>query len=413
MSDGVDPAWYREVMGHYPTGVAVVTGTDPDGLPVGMVIGTFASVSMEPPLVSFMPARTAARFARMRESAAFCVNVLAHDQLDLCRAMTVPAAQAFDRVSWRPSVYGAPQIENAVAHIHCRLHDVIPAGDHDIVLCEVLDMEVTRPVTPLLFFQGGYGGFNPQGLSAQADGDLIAAVRLAEVARPEAQSLAHELGGEVSVLVAVNDRDLTTAVSAIGDAVEMEESLGERVPLIPPIGEGYVAFRPAAEREAWVARSASADPRVLDMYRQRLALVRQRGYALSTLADDAPYSYQDLRDAMREYGGGPLTPAREREVMGVLAQAGAFFAPVQVTPDGRYDLGSIVVPVFGPDEALAMCLRVRQVPAGISGEVVVRWVSLLQAAAANVHDALVAAAADSEGSRGRPGAPVAPHSDQP
>lgn len=58
--ESVDPVWYREVMGHYPTGVAVVTGTDDAGGPVGMVIGTFASVSVDPPLVSFMPTRSSA-----------------------------------------------------------------------------------------------------------------------------------------------------------------------------------------------------------------------------------------------------------------------------------------------------------------------------------------------------------------
>lgn len=258
-------------------------------------------------------------------------------------------------------------------------------------------MQVARPVTPLLFFQGGYGGFNPRGLAAQADGDLISAVRLAEVARPQAEALAQALRCEVSVLVAINDNELTTAVSAIGGMIDMEEALGERVPLIPPIGEGYVAFQREEVRESWIAKSSPADPGLHDMYRRRLDAVRARGYAMSSLSDDAPYSYQDLREAIQEYGGGPLTPARDREVLGILNQAGAFFAPVEIAPTGRYDLGSIVVPVFGPDDALAMCLRVRQVPAGMSGKVVSQWVELLQAAAAEVRDALLAATGASGG----------------
>lgn len=380
----LDPARYREVMGHYPTGVAVVTGRGPDGQPIGMVVGTFASVSLDPPLVSFMPTRSSGTFALMRESPAFCINVLAHDQLELCRSMAVPRADKFDDVAWRSSVHGAPQLDNAVAHVHCTVHDILPAGDHDIVLCRVLDMEVTRPVTPLLFFQGGYGGFNPTGMTAQADAGIIAAVRLAEVARPQIEELARSLRSETGVLVAVNDHEVTTAVSAFGGMVEMEEALGERVPLMPPLGEAYVAFQPDPAGENWVARTPSPDPEIREMYRRRLAAVQRRGYALSVISADAPHTYEDLRTAMREYAAGGLTPARDRAVRSVMAQASSYFEQFDIDDAESYDLGSIVVPVLGPDGYLAMCLRARQLPQGVSGRQVRGWIEQLQATAAKV-----------------------------
>lgn len=380
----IDAARYRDVMGHYPTGVAVVTGRGGDGQPIGMVVGTFASVSLDPPLVSFMPTRSSGTFALMRESAAFCINVLAHDQLELCRTMAVPRADKFDDVTWHPSAFGAPQLDDAVAHIHCTVHDILPAGDHDIVLCRVLDMEVTRPVTPLLFFQGGYGGFNPTGMTAQADAGIIAAVRLAEVARPHIEELARGLRSETGVLVAVNDHEVTTAVSAFGGMVEMEEALGERIPLMPPLGEGYVAFQPDPAGEDWVARAYSRDPDVHEMYRQRLADVKRRGYALSVISADAPHTYEDLRTAMREYAAGGLTPARDRTVRSVMAQAASFFEQFDISDDAIYNLGSIVVPVLGPDGYLAMCLRARQLPQGVTGRQVRSWITQIQATADKV-----------------------------
>ena len=89
-SEAPDPQQYREVMGHYPTGVAVVTGTSPEGDPIGMVVGTFTAVSLDPPLVAFMPTTTSGTYALMKDSPSFCVNVLAHDPLELCRLMAVP-----------------------------------------------------------------------------------------------------------------------------------------------------------------------------------------------------------------------------------------------------------------------------------------------------------------------------------
>lgn len=157
----IEPSVYREVMAHYPTGVAIVTAFDSgsDDEPIGMVVGTFSAVSMDPPLVSFMPQRSSGTYARLSGAPAYCINVIAADQLDLCRAIAGGGEDKFAQIAWHRTEYGAPQLDDAVAHVHCRPIEQIEAGDHYIVLCAVDAMEVTRPAGPLLFFKGEYGEF--------------------------------------------------------------------------------------------------------------------------------------------------------------------------------------------------------------------------------------------------------------
>ena len=80
MGDPKDPSWFRQVLGEHPTGVSVVTGIDPDGNPAGLVVGSFSSVSLDPPLVSFFTGKSSTSWPKIKPSRHFCVNVLAHDQ---------------------------------------------------------------------------------------------------------------------------------------------------------------------------------------------------------------------------------------------------------------------------------------------------------------------------------------------
>src|SRR5690606_35614893 len=82
-----DPSQFRRVLGQYPTGVCVITALQPDGQPTGMVIGSFTSVSLDPPLVAFYPDQKAGAWARLQDSARFCVNILSADQEGICRKL--------------------------------------------------------------------------------------------------------------------------------------------------------------------------------------------------------------------------------------------------------------------------------------------------------------------------------------
>ncbi|ETI60303.1 monooxygenase [Sphingobium sp. C100] len=155
-----DSATFRRVLGHYPTGVCVVTAVEADGAPVGMVVGSFTSVSLDPPLVAFFPAKTSNSWPRIEQVGRFCVNILASDQLPLCRQIAAPGADKFAGIAHRASANGSPILDDVVAWIDCTLHAVHEAGDHHIVLGAVMALEVERPERPLLFFQGNYGAFS-------------------------------------------------------------------------------------------------------------------------------------------------------------------------------------------------------------------------------------------------------------
>jgi flavin reductase (DIM6/NTAB) family NADH-FMN oxidoreductase RutF len=153
----IDPDAYRRVLGHLPTGVTVVTAVTPDG-PVGLSIGSFTSVSLDPALVGFLPARASQSWPRIREVGRFCVNVLAGGQEDVARLFAAPHDERFEAVRWRPAPFsGAPLLDGVTAWVDCGLETVVPAGDHDFVLGRVHELGVAAPdEDPLVFFRGGY-----------------------------------------------------------------------------------------------------------------------------------------------------------------------------------------------------------------------------------------------------------------
>lgn len=157
----IDGAVYRRVLGHYPTGVCVVTATLSDGTRAGMVVGSFTSVSLDPPLVGFFPDVSSTSWPKIKQAGKFCVNILASDQQELCRRFSAKGDDKFTGVSHRISVNGSPVLDNVVAWVDCNLDAVHEAGDHYIVLGRVQELDIERPEQPLLFFRGSYGGFAP------------------------------------------------------------------------------------------------------------------------------------------------------------------------------------------------------------------------------------------------------------
>lgn len=157
----IDGAAYRRVLGHYPTGVCVVTATLPDGRRVGMVVGSFTSVSLDPPLVGFFPDVSSSSWPQIEAAGRFCVNILASDQQALCRRFSAKGEDKFAGLAHASSANGSPVLDGVVAWIDCTLDTVHEAGDHYIVLGRVQEMDIVRPEQPLLFFRGGYGSFAP------------------------------------------------------------------------------------------------------------------------------------------------------------------------------------------------------------------------------------------------------------
>jgi 3-hydroxy-9,10-secoandrosta-1,3,5(10)-triene-9,17-dione monooxygenase reductase component len=151
----VDPDRFRTILGHAPSAVVIVTGFGPDG-PVGLSVGSFVSVSLDPPLVGFFPAKTSTSWPSIRATGRFCINVLAEDQTDISRKFAVKGGDKFDGVRWSHGVSGSPVIDNCVAWIDCDVEQELDTGDHMLVLGRVLDLDVARDAHPLVFHQGTY-----------------------------------------------------------------------------------------------------------------------------------------------------------------------------------------------------------------------------------------------------------------
>lgn len=154
----IDPTAFRQVLGAYPTGVCAITARGADGNPVGMVVGTFTSVSLDPPLVGFLPDKGSSSWPQIEAAGRFCVNVLGSDQQAECRQLA-GKGEKFAGLDVTISDHDLPVIAGAIARIECTIHSVTEAGDHWFVLGNVLHMEVSRDEDPMLFHKGRYGGF--------------------------------------------------------------------------------------------------------------------------------------------------------------------------------------------------------------------------------------------------------------
>lgn len=155
----VDGARFRQVLGHFPTGVTVITAASPDG-PVGLAVGSFFSVSLDPPLVAFCAAKTSTSYPNLEAAGHFAVNVLAEDQEAVSRIFASSGADKFAGLGHKPSpISGSPVLAGVLAWIDCDLDAVHEAGDHWIVVGRVRELEVGHEGGPLIFFRGGYGRY--------------------------------------------------------------------------------------------------------------------------------------------------------------------------------------------------------------------------------------------------------------
>lgn len=153
---------FRRVLGHFPTGVTVVTTRDPDsGEPIGLTVNAFASLSLEPPLVLACVERSADSHDVIRRAGVFAVNVLDQEAERISRRFaTWDAETKFDGLAHREEVTGAPVLDVALAWVDCRVHDAFGAGDHTVFVGAVVAADAHEG-TPLLYYRGGYGRLAP------------------------------------------------------------------------------------------------------------------------------------------------------------------------------------------------------------------------------------------------------------
>jgi flavin reductase (DIM6/NTAB) family NADH-FMN oxidoreductase RutF len=340
----ITPRHYRDVLGHYPTGVTVVTSIGSAAEPIGMAVGSFTAVSLDPPLVAFLPDRGSSTFPAIREAGTFCVNVLAGGQEELCRSFATKGADRFGGTKWRPAQHtGSPVLEDAVAWIDCEIGDIHDAGDHLIVVGRVLDLHVQTPTLPLLFFQGGYGTFAPRSLVMATHGHLTDSVRMADAARHDFERLAADVGLECRVFAKEEDHVVIVATAGHANGID---PVGAVLPFFPPYGFPIAAWESTATRQSWYdAAPAKLSAGTRRSFDDVLDAVRRAGWA-PTFENEGAREAQALVEAMAKYG---RTPDLERRLVALGEMVELDNNPHDLDENTAHKVRTLTAPVFGPN----------------------------------------------------------------
>jgi flavin reductase (DIM6/NTAB) family NADH-FMN oxidoreductase RutF len=349
----MDPKRFREVLGQYPTGVVVVTALSASGEALGMTVGSFTSVSLDPPLVAFLPDKASSSWKAIRESGPrFCVNFLSAQQEDVCRAVASRKVKKFNDIPWHPSAAGNPIIDGAVAYVDCTVEKVHDAGDHHIVIGRAHDLELTGGGYPLLFFRGGYGSFRPASLAA-GDADLVEQLRLVDRVRATMEELADRFESEVTVVCLLNDELVLTAAAGHSRSPDAPARVGGRMPFMPPAGAVNVAWGPEELRERWLAYlHPDTSPEEAARMRRAPDLVRSRGFNI-ILGHELSAEIERAASAHASERDPDVSPRTLREL---IKSATAFYNPESLDDYPCYELRAVSAPVFNKNGEVAFTL---------------------------------------------------------
>ncbi len=145
---------FREVLGHFISGITVVTSIDDEG-PCGFTCQSFMSLSLIPPLVTFAPAKTSTTWPRIKKQKKGAINVLSQSQQDVAATFAVSGGDKFQLIKWHTHEFGVPILEGVLAWVEFEIHAIHDGGDHDLVVAKVVDLD-RRPGKPLMYFKGEY-----------------------------------------------------------------------------------------------------------------------------------------------------------------------------------------------------------------------------------------------------------------
>jgi flavin reductase (DIM6/NTAB) family NADH-FMN oxidoreductase RutF len=181
-----DARAFRNALGSFPTGVAIITTTGPDGRPIGLTCNSFSSVSLDPPLVSWGLRLASKSLDAFRQAGVFAINILAEDQKDLsARFASGAIVDKFEGVAWTPGHRGLPVIAGSVASFECDKFAEHEAGDHMLFLGQVARFEHGRQEPSLVFYKGAYM------MLAQSLRELAASGSMAPTHLDQARRLVH------------------------------------------------------------------------------------------------------------------------------------------------------------------------------------------------------------------------------
>ena len=350
-ADVIDPKWYRQVLGQYPTGVCLIAATQADGTPIGMIVGSFTSVSLDPPLVAFFPDRGSGSWAKLSECRHFCVNILSAEQEEACRKLASRDPDKFAAIGYDRSPLGSPIVHGVVAWIDCELHRIEEAGDHFIVLGLVRGLEIAAGGLPLLFFQGGYGKFAPSSLMASdTHGLLTEQLRIVDCARPEMERIASDLGAQCVASTRVGDELIFVASAGQSKTGAPTVPVGQRVPFAPPLGSIFAAWLPAREAEHWIG--IGTDEAQRQAYRTALAIVRERGFAVGLPRQKVHQAFTDRLQGQLE--SSEMKRAEFNDLV-----AGLQFDPAEMAAEPDEEALMITAPIFDSEGHVVVSLTVQ------------------------------------------------------
>ena len=156
----VAPEDFRRVLGHFATGVTILTTTDSESRPTGLTVSAFCSVSLDPPQVLVCVDHKSQSYPALRDGSYFGVNILSADHEHVSRRFATTRLDKFDAVPWKPGRLGVPLIDGALAHLECRTVSRHVEGDHTILVGLVEEARNSGD-EPLLYFRGKYGRLGP------------------------------------------------------------------------------------------------------------------------------------------------------------------------------------------------------------------------------------------------------------
>jgi flavin reductase (DIM6/NTAB) family NADH-FMN oxidoreductase RutF len=156
----VAPDDFRRVLGHFATGVTILTTIDAEARPTGLTVSAFCSVSLDPPQILVCVDHKSQSYPSLRDGSCFAVNILGSEHESVSRRFATTRLDKFDGVGWSRGTLGVPLIEGALAHLECRTVSRHVEGDHTILVGRVEDAR-NGVGEPLLYFRGKYGRLAP------------------------------------------------------------------------------------------------------------------------------------------------------------------------------------------------------------------------------------------------------------
>lgn len=362
---------WRVAFGQYPTGVTIVTSVNAAGDPVGMVVGTFTSVSQDPPLVGFFPALSSTTFPHIEQAGRFRASVLGASHEDLCRRFfSSSGGDRFAEGDWDYDERGIPVLRDAVAWFDATISGVSPAGDHRFVVGEVDNLGIGGSGTgmPLIFLRGGYGSFTIPRLEFNV-GHVGGRLRLAAGLSHVVEDLAERLDVECVLASLAGD-----SIVVLTAANVRSPQLGMSFPFAAPMAPGFCVWSGEEGRSLWVENARQLSGMVdEDLLNETLDVVRRQGYGVSfgrVMSDhfDAVVGAPDAdRDAFATLWGSLAEEHRkfmhsdQPENEATVVQAPVFGA------DGKIEL-ELVVSGFGPEAGAERYRRILRETLSCSAE---------------------------------------------